>query len=357
MNRFFAVGGMLALIIVARCIGCSRPPASQPPASVRVQEAATAKPFVRRASGTFVDRRKANDLRVVSYNVNWDRIFPDIDRVSAAKFRRVIQALDPDILALQELRDKNAQDVAVLMDTIIPLPNGTGWQAFKGWTNIIVSKYSLKMTRESLTPSGQRGLAMALIDLPDDRFAADVYVLNNHWKCCGGTDNDPQRQQQADAIANWLRDSRTAGEELDLPTGTPVIVLGDLNLVGERQPLTTVLTGDIQDEQRYGSDAPPDWDGTSYTDAHPRHNHDGDADYTWRNDLDRWDPGRLDFILYSDSVIREVHSFVLNTTLLERDALEKTRLEPYDVTLDSAGAHFDHLPVVVDFRLVDQVRR
>lgn len=55
-------------------------------------------------TGTFIDRQLPSDLRVVSYNVYWDTIFPAISPVQAAKFERVINALKPDILHLQEIR-------------------------------------------------------------------------------------------------------------------------------------------------------------------------------------------------------------------------------------------------------------
>ncbi|MBU0641032.1 MAG: endonuclease/exonuclease/phosphatase family protein [Planctomycetes bacterium] len=305
-------------------------------------------------TGLFLDRRQPGDLRVVSYNVNWDRIFPGVDATGAERFQRVLKALAPDILALQEIKEYEAADVAALLNAICPRADGRTWHAYKGWTNVIASPYALYLTRAQTDPPGQRGLALALVDLPDDRYAADVYVLNNHFKCCGGKGNDPQRQQQADALVAWLRDARTPGGALDLPPATPAIILGDFNIVGGWQPVQTLLTGDICDEQVYGPDALPDWDGSSLTDAHPFHNATGPDDYTWRNDDDQWPPGRLDFILYTDSVLTAVHQFVLNPTLMPTEELERAGLEPFDVTLDTVGRTFDHLPLVVDFRLVKE---
>ncbi len=170
----------------------------------------------RTAPSTFLERPDSSDLRVVSYNVYWDKIFPDEDQQQAEKFIRVVKALDPDVLNLQEIR-RDAADVVAVMNAALPLPNGKSWHAFKGYTNVIVSKYPLKMTADRTDPPGQRGLAMALVDLPDDRFAVDLYVLNNHFKCCGDTENDRQRQQQSDAVINWVRDACTAGGAIDLP--------------------------------------------------------------------------------------------------------------------------------------------
>ncbi len=330
-------------------------------------------------TGTFVDRDQEAELRVVTYNVNWNSLFEDVNAKRAARFARLVVALNPDVLALQEVgmspqdrgktgsRKRTAADVLKVMNAVAPLPAGTpqlrsgqaeagrnaaggGWYAFQGGDNVIVSKYPLQMTAHRTLPEGERELAIALVDLPDEQFRFDLYVLSNHFKCCGGTDNDPQRQQQADAVVSWLRDARTPGGQVDLPAATPIIVLGDLNLVGGPQPLATLVDGDISNEAVYGADSTPDWDGTALTDAHPRHNVAGSDDYTWRDDTQQYKPGRLDYIIYSDSVLEVVKSFVLNTTTMSEEELRATGLEKNDTVMDDVGEKYDHLPVVADFR-------
>ena len=311
-------------------------------------------------SETFIDREQATDLRVVSYNILWDTIFPDNNPVQADKFERVLTALEPDVLNLQEIGDrfcgsctpKTAEDVRVLLNNLAPLVGGGSWHVHQGGDNVIASKYPLSMTETDTDPNGQRLQAIALVDLPDAQFEKDLYVLNNHYKCCGGvgSSEDDDRQQQSDAIVNWLRDARTPGGSVDLPPDTPVAVVGDLNLVGGLQPLNTLVDGNIIDESTYGPDSPPDWDGSSLTDARPLHNGTGPADYTWRDDGSPFSPGRLDYIIYSDSEINVGNQFVLNTVEMSAAELAATGLQSFDVTVDSFGTDFDHLPVVVDFR-------
>lgn len=374
--------GVLALLFCASLfVGCDQQPAADPPPEPAASppppaESAAANPIKSLppgpaeedplglspemvayaaepagiATGLFIDRLEPSDLRLLNYNVNWDHIFPRVDVEAAARFQRMIKALDPDIIHLQEIRKFSAEDAASLLNQTAPLDSGRIWYAFKGGGNVILSKYPLSNTAEHTQPRGQREFALALVDLPDDRYPADVYVINNHWKCCGG--HDPKRQQQADALVAWIRDARTPGDVIDLPANTGFIISGDFNLVESEQPLMTLLTGDIYDETRYGPDTPPDWDGTELVDAHPLHNLAGPDDYTWRNDTGKYDPGRLDFVIYSDSVLQAVHSFVLNTVEMSTDDLESTRLQKMDVTLDGAGERYDHLPLVVDFRPV-----
>jgi endonuclease/exonuclease/phosphatase family metal-dependent hydrolase len=307
-------------------------------------------------TGTFVDRHSPDDLRVVSYNVLWDTIFPSYDPGQSAKFARVVQALDPDILNLQEIDffgDQivfTAEDVRVLMNSIQPLAGGASWYTHKGSDNVIVSKYPLSMQRTDTTPGTGRGLAIALVDLPNDQFATDFYFMNNHFKCCGlpGGSEDAQRQTHADALVNWMRDARTPGGSVTLPAGTPMAVVGDLNIVGLPDPLTNLKSGNVVNEAGYGGDSPPDWDGTALADLHPRHNYTG-ADYTWREDSSPFDPGRLDYILFTDSVVDVANHFILNTVAMTPAERTANGLLQNDVLKYSSG-WYDHLPLVADFR-------
>ena len=313
-------------------------------------------------TGTFIDRQQPTDLRVVSYNVLWDSIFPDRDATQADKFARVVNALAPDILNLQEIGNpfsvlppKSASDVQNLMNTIAPLAGGASWYVHKGGDNVIVSKYPLSLTRTNTDPSGNKYQAIALVDLPDDQFPNDFYLMNNHYKCCGseGGSEDALRQQQSDAIVSWLHDVRTPGGYVNLAPGTPFAVVGDLNMVGGLGSLNTLIDGNIYDEANYGSDSPPDWDGSFLTDAHPVHNTTGSTDYTWRDDSSQFAPGRLDYVIYSDSVLDVENKFVLNTVSMTSAQREASGLQQKDVTLGNSTSNFDHLPLVVDFRIFD----
>jgi hypothetical protein len=80
------------------------------------------------------------------------------------------------------------------------------------------------------------------------------------------------------------------------------------------------------------------------------HNTTGPADYTWRNDFSIFEPGRLDYVLYTDSVARVANSFVLNTVAMTAAELSAAGLQTYDVTINAL--EYDHLPLVADFRFL-----
>jgi endonuclease/exonuclease/phosphatase family metal-dependent hydrolase len=302
-------------------------------------------------TGTFIDRWDATDLRVVSYNIHLDDMFPDDNPTIAAKFARVMQALKPDIINLQEIYNHDAAQTAARMNTVLPLGNGATWFAYQSFDNVLVSKYPLSMQRPFPIPfPSSTSYAMALVDLPNAQFNTDFYFMNSHFKCCSDQGyEEARRQEQADALANAMRDARTPGEGvINLPAGTPMAVVGDLNLVQTLNPLNTLLTGDIVNEDIYGADSPPDWDGTALADARPVHNGSGTVDWTYRSGS--FPPSRLDYVLYTDSVVGTANKFLLNTVTMTPAQLAANGLLQYDVTLTTSMTNYDHIPVVVDFR-------
>jgi autotransporter-associated beta strand protein len=308
------------------------------------------------STGTFLDRSGA-DVRVVSFNVNWDSIFTYSNPTRAAGFSRLAAAIAPDVWAFQELgtapvgqSGSTAADLKNLLDAVQPIPNG--WNVFKANELALVSRWPLAKQVGNITPTGYKRVSAALVDLPDAEFPVDLYVINAHYRCCGGTTNDPFRQIDSDAIVSWMRDARTPGGSVELPYATPMIALGDLNLVGGQQPLSTLVSGDIQNSARYGADSPPDWDAGPNEVLNATHNGAaGGETYTWRNDLDVFAPGRLDYMVYTDSMLSPSKGFVLNTAAMSPEDLAATGLQPFDSLYDGSRGYYDHLPLVMDFRI------
>ena len=311
-------------------------------------------------TGTFLDRPDSTAARLVTFNVFWDSIFDRVNPERAAGFARLAGALDPDIWAFQEvgsitqgIPSSTAAELKTLLDTV--QPTAGGWHVSKAGSLAIASRWSLTLQVTNISPAGERRVMAALVDLPDDAFATDLYVINSHYRCCGGTANDPARQQNSDAIINWIGQAKTPGGNVELPLNTAMTVLGDFNIVGGLQPLDTLLTGEIQDTGRYGPSEAPDWDGTSNALLDARHNALPSGPlWTWRDDTSMFEPGRLDYITYTDSVMSPVHAFVLNTAIMTSEELLATGLQPFDAILDGDTGNYDHLPIVMDFVIVPE---
>ncbi|MEM6552021.1 MAG: hypothetical protein AAF750_07830 [Planctomycetota bacterium] len=310
----------------------------------------------------WIDKDNPDDVRVVTYNMYDSSLF-DFDPVFESgtgnilsfyaanpQLQRLHAALNADIYAFQEVFNPfiDAAEMVSIFNALDPLPDGRSWQATRGRNQITVTKLDI-LQSEIPVPGTQRGIATSLIDLPDAAgFTHDLYLLNNHYPAGGG--NDPTRQVESDAIVAHLEDARTPGGLFTLPVNTGLVVLGDLNIVESNDPLDNLLSGTIVDTDDFGYGSPPDWDGTPLTDVMPFHNDELLEDYTWRSDLSQFDPGRLDYVLYSDSVLDVANAFILNTVDLSDQELAATGLQRSDILRGDLGeGDFDHLPIVVDF--------
>ncbi len=272
--------------------------------------------------------------RLVTYNtLNTGILEPD----RQPKFQRIIQALDPDIIALQEHSEWN--EIGDIISSWFP--EDTWYQGYTFRDLVVLSKYPI-INQANLISSERTMCALLQTDDPINPY---LLILNSHFSCC---DNDDDRQEQVDELVQVLREWRLNDNgPFDLPEGTPMFHVGDFNFVGYREQIETVTAGNIQDEGNYGSDFPLDWDGTAITDLFSRHTHKRMA-YTWRSDGSSFNPGKLDYVLYTDSNLSILNHFVLNTLAMPDSVLNEWELEAEDTNEAS-----DHLPRIVDFMVTD----
>lgn len=294
------------------------------------------------------------DVRVMAYNTAGRFIS---NSSADAAFNRILTAIGPDVICFEEISSGvSTSQIAARMNTIMPI-GGAGWQVhfgiLAGTRNAIISRYPLTMTRTDTIPaSSTRGVTIALVDLPNASYPLDLYLLGVHLKCCGnpGGSEDASRQRSADAIANWLGDARgvarPTGNNIVLPPNTPMMVLGDFNLVGGPQPENTLITGDIQDESTYGPDTTGDWDASIVTDLAPADPFNG-LNITWQGN-GNFPPSRLDRMIFTDSAVVIANSFVLNTGTMPPAALSNAGLQSGDTQSQVTS---DHLPIVADLRM------
>lgn len=279
--------------------------------------------------------RKAdpNSIRIMTYNTLLDGLFkPD----QFAAMSRIIQAIQPEIIVLEENYNHNAKEALRQIEEIVPSTPESQWNAVKGGGDVIVvSKFSIEA---GTTIDGNGAF---LIDV-HPRFDSKLLLIGAHLPCCG---NNEGRRNEIDALMQLIRQCKNGRGEIPLAENTPIILLGDLNLVGDAQQLNTLLTGAIQDTMRFGTRFPPDWDRSRLADLMP-FCIGIPFSFTYYDPNNTYGPGRLDFMIYSDSVIEPVKRFVLFTPALPPDSLAA-----YSLDADDALNASDHLPVVADFVL------
>jgi exonuclease III len=271
-----------------------------------------------------IKKHSRADFRLLSYNVQQDNLF---DRQN--EFQRQITALAPDIIAFQEIYDHSANQTMSLIQSWL---GGTWYAAKQGSDIITISRFPI---RESHYVAGNGAF---LIDVNGD----EILLVNAHLPCC---DNDAGRQEEVDQIMAFIREAKAGQNSLDLKDLTPVIIAGDMNFVGKNRQIKTFLEGDIQNEFLFGEDFNPDWDDTGFKDLLPFMSQTPFA-VTWYNERSDYNPGRLDYIICSDAVLKDLNAFNLFT-----DALPQDSLISYALLQNDTGRSSDHLPVIADFEI------
>jgi endonuclease/exonuclease/phosphatase family metal-dependent hydrolase len=269
------------------------------------------------------------DLRIMTYNTHNDSLFEKTDTYS-----RILNALGPDILNFQEIYNHTGVETATLISQILPPESGEQWYYAQGADCVTISRFGI------LNTWNLDGNLVSLIAAPASLPTSNILLINAHPPCC--TD-DSGRQLEIDHIMSFIRDAKTGGGSVTLQKNTPIIIVGDMNFVGLSQQLKTLLTGDIVNESQYGTDFQPDWDATALSDCISTHNS-SRAAYTWRSDTSDYPPGRLDYIIYTDSVIQTSHHFILWTPDMTPEELIQ-----YGLNADDTASASDHLPHVADF--------
>ena len=279
------------------------------------------------------DRFRSTDLRFLTHNVLFDNPWnPNLTQ----RFGRLWSVASPDILNLQEIYNHTLSETIQLVNQLLPPAEGETWYGAAHADCFTISKYPV------LNSWNLAGNLAVLLDTSAS-IGGPCLIINGHLPCCA---NEGPRQAEADQIMAFIRESRTPDGPTSIPVGTPIVICGDLNLVGLARQLDTLLTGDIADNANFGSDFNPDWDDSAFTNLISRQT-EKRMGYTWRNDNGSFWPGQLDFFIYSDSVFDLGNHYIIYTPEIA---------DPPSHGLQSNDSFVsDHLVFVADFRATQTV--
>ncbi len=267
-------------------------------------------------------------LRIMSWNAANGSLFDNPE-----PFVRVLAAIDPDVIFLQELTDRNS---ASQLESF--LNQRLRSKALNKWTVVFGAgggnlrcAVASKLPLESAEPFEllpypdwpQRSLrvAGAFVQFANKR----LLCVSVHLRCCGGigSQQDFIRILEVETIREELRKLAESG------TVDGIIVAGDFNLVGSRRPLDLLTTRlDITD--------------LSLIEAEP-YQLDSLSNATWSDRKQPLVPGRLDYLLFSNNAVALRSTFVLDARDLDPDALHRLGLRS-----DDTASASDHFPVVAD---------
>jgi hypothetical protein len=282
---------------------------------------------------TTLDKSSEDHLRIVSHNILFNNGFSSS---AITEMERVVTAINGDVYCFQECTE-DTSNIRDYFNSWLPLDAGKSWHIGRTDNRVTVSRWPISETWELNRKTAH------LIEVKHPSWEREILVINGHLSCC--TNNDG-RQFQVDELASFMLDARSNGGSIDLQDSTPMFFLGDMNFVGFNQQLKTVITGDIQDKSTFGQGGFLDWDDSELKDARPLHI-DSNFSHTWR-DLqgDGFPPGRLDYQFFTDAVVTDEKSFILDTERMTALQLNANNLQRNDTRTIA-----DHLPVVVDYSL------
>jgi endonuclease/exonuclease/phosphatase family metal-dependent hydrolase len=293
-----------------------------------------------------LSRRGGTALRSVAWNVQLQS--PVLRDRQAA----IVDALDPDVLLLSEVRQQLTHSELMRW-----LPEGRSgrpaWRVLAGASEdrtLVAVRGSIEegLDRVPYAPGGLAAILAsgnAIADawgtagltewgVPASAAVAAVgrrRVLASavHLQCCGSPESfqEANRVLQAQAIRNVMRSAAQRSRP------EAVLIGGDFNLVGARDPLDIAARGLDVDGSALAAAYAPQLDGRS-------------AD-TWRSRTGAgpFPPGRLDWILYSDSTLELLGAFAFDS-----DDVALQWLTAHGLRRDDSIRTSDHLPVVADFR-------
>lgn len=283
---------------------------------------AEAPPAGKRPPAGVVPSRAPGSVRVLSHNVL--HASPGKD---PGAFVRMYRALEPHVILVQEWDGWSGDRLAAWFNERVPIEGTWSAVAHPGERAgvAVISRLPIReaLTERVVAPGGNWPVRFVGAVVETD--AGAMLVGSMHLKCCGtsGSSEDERRVHETRAINAYVQ------RALDQREIGMCVLAGDLNLVGSRPPL---------DVLRAGLDA----DGSDLEAA--RAFVVGDTwQHTWTDDRSLFTPGRLDWMVYSDSAQRETSAFVLETEGLSREELSRTGLRRGDSRAS------DHLPLVADF--------
>ncbi len=271
--------------------------------------------------------KPADAIRVMSWNA-----LRDAPSENPEPFARVFQAINPDIVLIQEW-DADAETIASWFNRAMgsmPGSEGHTWTVrdSAAWGVAVASKYPMQPLGPDAPESRGGGrhptrFVGALVVTP----LGDVAVGSVHLKCCGGAGSKEDTTRRAEAFLINKLFSEAADQSAP---GAIRVIGGDLNLVGTREPLDALRTGlDSNGDNMIPADARVLGDTINAT---------------WESHGSRYSAGRLDWLLFGDHNADLVQSFVLDTTRMSDAALARVGLDRNDT------AASDHNPVVLDLK-------
>ena len=186
-------------------------------------------------------------LEIMTWNIEW---FPKNGQVTVDYVIDIIEALDVDLLAIQEVDD--VSEFEQMMESLISYDGylESGW--FAGLAYIykpdiiqINDIYEIYTTSPYWSPFPRSPMVMDF-NYKNER----IIVINNHFKCCGDGILDIENPNDEETRRYFASNLLKEYIDIHFPNEN-VIVLGDLNDVLSDNPQNNVFQQFLDDNENY----------------------------------------------------------------------------------------------------------
>lgn len=272
-------------------------------------------------------RKASTDLRIMNWNVLRGANFTNPD-----PFARTIAAINPDVILLQELPETTSSEQ--LKAFLALAAHDVHWNVALGAGGgdlrcAIASKLPMQEALQSVPMPDQPDRTLRCVGAVIEHGERRLLTVAVHLRCCGraGGPEDQIRLTEVRTLSEAML-SLMKQEAID-----GVVIAGDFNLVGSRDPAEVMAAG-------------LDLDRSALRLAHPL-GLDGLSHVTWADPMQPFAPGRLDLLMYSDSSLEMDRTFIYDSS-----HLSARWLESHTVKSDDSREASDHLPVIADLRWI-----
>jgi endonuclease/exonuclease/phosphatase family metal-dependent hydrolase len=294
-------------------------------------------------------RAAGTHFRVLSWNVGRETVFRNPEPYGA-----ILRAIAADVLILEEVAGgHSAEEVEALLNRMVP--GDRPWQAVYGVSGgsqreVIATRgrrpaMAAPFDRELPYPDSTRALVPpgapeAAVDWLRSRLDVRIpatgavveaagrrlMVVTMDLEAAGAPGSTRDRLRRIEALE--IRQAAQAAVRAGAVDG--LLVAGDLNLVGSTDPLQVLSRGMDVAGRTLETALPLALDGASAA--------------TWENPEEPFIPSRLDYVLYTGSMLQWAGGFVFRSSDLSARWLAR-----HGLTAETSSVT-DHLPVVTDLR-------
>lgn len=352
-------------------------------------------------------------VRVMTWNIQ-DGICSTATKVenrnSWTALARIVAAMKPDVLIMQEVGDNSGNgtgsgvDTVANLETTLELFMHGGADPFEGGTvtafvqkydstydlphiyvstesdgfnrNVIMSRFPYGdlngdgidrkndidvVFADGYAPGGDggiRGFMFAELDLPDTTYPGDMVVMNAHLKAGFGGSDLAQRLEASQNVAYWI-DHLLNGAGTGMPD--PNDKVRDIPQVTDILPENTpvIFGGDWnEDEATNGRKGPAEWltraQSTGGSDGTDRDRTDSmfdDARDLFTNDNDTLGNSKLDYLAWQDSIVTLRLAWIFDSSTVGGSGMP-VEIEGFlGGPVPASNIAADHLPVIADFEV------